>query len=98
MSTLRLPRLKVWACSGLTLSGAYLPRLKRRGLAPPNGSTKKGILHLQDALRGTALSFHEEGLPFFQDCISVFGLPGKVHWIEFNLREFGQVRSRGNAG
>ncbi len=46
-STLRLPDLKVGACpsaraqvegSGLTLSGASLPRLQRRGLAPPNGS------------------------------------------------------------
>jgi len=25
--------------SGLTLSGASLPRLKRRGLTPPNGSS-----------------------------------------------------------
>src|SRR4030043_1016517 len=40
-STLRLPGLRAWACSGLTLSGASLPRLKRRGLAPPNGSTAK---------------------------------------------------------
>jgi uncharacterized protein (DUF433 family) len=48
-STLRLPGLKAWACSGLTLSGASLPRLKRRGLpstraqaegAPPNGSNR----------------------------------------------------------
>ena len=89
MSTLRLPRLKVWACSGLTLSGAYLPRLKRQGLAPPNGSTKKGIPHLQDALRGTALSFQEEGLPFFQNLIPVLCLPGKIHRIKFNLRKFG---------
>ena len=45
-STLRLPGLilrlcsgqAAWACSGLTLSDASLPRLKRRGLAPPNGS------------------------------------------------------------
>jgi len=37
-STLRLPGLKAVACSGLTLSGASLPRLQRRGLAPPNGS------------------------------------------------------------
>jgi formylglycine-generating enzyme required for sulfatase activity len=36
--TLRLPGLKAWVCSGLTLSGASLPRLKRRSLAPPNGS------------------------------------------------------------
>jgi hypothetical protein len=49
--TLRLPALKAWAClrpelrqrgSGLTLSGASFPRLKRRGLEPPNGSTKVG--------------------------------------------------------
>ena len=31
-STLRLPGLKARACSGLTLSGASLPRLQRRGL------------------------------------------------------------------
>jgi hypothetical protein len=37
--TLRLPGLKAVACSGLTLSGASLPRPKRRGLAPPNGSS-----------------------------------------------------------
>jgi len=37
-STLRLPGLKARACSGLTLSRASLPRLQRRGLAPPNGS------------------------------------------------------------
>jgi len=36
-STLRLPGLKARACSGLTLSGASLPRLKRRGLAPSMG-------------------------------------------------------------
>jgi hypothetical protein len=29
---------KAWVCSGLTLSGASLPRLKRRGVAPPNES------------------------------------------------------------
>jgi len=29
---------KAGACSGLTLSGASLLRLERRGLAPPNGS------------------------------------------------------------
>jgi hypothetical protein len=38
MSTLRLAGLRVSACSGLTLSGASSPHLKRRGLAPPNGS------------------------------------------------------------
>ena len=32
---------KAWACSGLTLSGSSLPRLKRRGLAQPNGSKRK---------------------------------------------------------
>ena len=45
-STLRLPGLKVRGClrpelrprgSGLTLSGASIPRFKRRGLASPNG-------------------------------------------------------------
>ena len=39
MSTLRLSGLKAGACSGLTLSGASLPHLERRGLAPPNGSS-----------------------------------------------------------
>jgi hypothetical protein len=29
-STLRLSGLKAWACSGLTLSGASLPRLEKR--------------------------------------------------------------------
>ena len=42
-STLRLSSLKAGACSGLTLSGASLIRLERRGLAPPNGS-----IHLLD--------------------------------------------------
>ena len=37
-STLRLPSINAGACSGLTLSGASLPRLQRRGLARPNGS------------------------------------------------------------
>ncbi len=37
-STLRLPGLKARACSGLTLSGASLPRLQRGGLALSNGS------------------------------------------------------------
>ena len=37
-STLRLPGLKARACSGLTLSGASLPRLQRRSLALSNGS------------------------------------------------------------
>jgi len=41
MSTLRLPGLKAGAYSGLTLSGASLPRLQSRGLAPPNGSNFK---------------------------------------------------------
>jgi hypothetical protein len=40
-STLRLSGLKAGACSGLTLSGASLPRLERRGLAPPNGSNPR---------------------------------------------------------
>jgi hypothetical protein len=31
MSTLRLPGLKAWACSGLTLSGASLPRVLNGG-------------------------------------------------------------------
>jgi len=43
-STLGLPGLKAWACSGLTLSGASLPRLKRRGLAPPNGSRSLTVI------------------------------------------------------
>ena len=43
-STLRLPGLKARACSGLTLSGASLPRLKRRGLAPSNGSIFKYLM------------------------------------------------------
>jgi hypothetical protein len=38
VSTLRLPGLKARVCSGLTLSGASLPRLQRRGLALSNGS------------------------------------------------------------
>ena len=38
-SILRLSGLKAGACSGLTLSGAFRPRLQRRGLAPSNGST-----------------------------------------------------------
>jgi len=47
------PRPKDRAClrpefrsrgSGLTLSGTYLARLKRRGLAPPNGSIKDSII------------------------------------------------------
>jgi hypothetical protein len=47
-STLRLPGLKAVACSGLTLSGASLPRLQRRGLAPPNGSqSEPKSLHLR---------------------------------------------------
>jgi len=37
-STLRLPGINAGACSGLTLSGAFTPRLERRGLAPSNGS------------------------------------------------------------
>jgi hypothetical protein len=44
ISTLRLSGLKAWICSGLTLSSAFLPRLKRQGLAPPNGS--RGIVLL----------------------------------------------------
>jgi hypothetical protein len=38
-STLRLPSLKAGVCSGLTLSGVFLPRLQRQGLAPSNGSS-----------------------------------------------------------
>jgi hypothetical protein len=38
-STLRLPGLKAWTRSGLTLSGTSLPRFERWDLAPPNGST-----------------------------------------------------------
>ncbi len=55
-STLRLPGLKARACSGLTLSGASLPRLQRRGLALPNGSNfsasllKKGTDELSSLL------------------------------------------------
>jgi len=37
-STLRLPSINAGACSGLTLSGVSPPRLKRQGLASPNGS------------------------------------------------------------
>jgi type IV pilus assembly protein PilA len=37
-STLRFPVLKVGPCSGLTLKGAFLPRLKRLGLARTKGS------------------------------------------------------------
>jgi len=37
-STLRLPGINAGTCSGLTLSGAFRPRLERRGLAPSNGS------------------------------------------------------------
>jgi hypothetical protein len=44
-STLRLPSLSVEPPgprgSGLTLTGAFLPRLKRLGLAPSNGSIEK---------------------------------------------------------
>ncbi len=38
ISTLRLPDLKAWACSGLTLSGASSPRPQRQGLMPSRGS------------------------------------------------------------
>jgi len=37
-STLRLPGINAGACSGLTLSGAFRPRLATRSLAPSNGS------------------------------------------------------------
>jgi D-3-phosphoglycerate dehydrogenase len=47
-STLRLPGLKAGACSGLTLSRAPLPRLQRRGLARPNGSTGRPDVRLVD--------------------------------------------------
>jgi hypothetical protein len=38
--TLRHFGMNNWACSELTLSGAFYTALKGRSLAPPNGSIK----------------------------------------------------------
>ncbi len=49
-STLRLSGLKATACSGLTLSGNSLPRLKKPGLASPNGSNSDGCQRISEAI------------------------------------------------
>jgi len=56
---IRLPGLKPGVCSGLILSGAFLPRFKNRGLAPSNvsrGGEKGGYQSPRYALRTLALA------------------------------------------
>ena len=74
-STLRLAGLKAWAYSGLTLSGASLLCLKRRGLAPSNGSKDPNPLTGRQGALATTLNLANSLSLLYHTST------GKIFWV-----------------
>jgi hypothetical protein len=85
-STLRLAASNRGACSGLTLSGAFIPRLKTRGLAPSNGSKKGGKKRFKTKIsspKSPDLSRNNSVCIFLSENLMINALYGliEIKWI-----------------